>query len=89
MFAVYVLGMGCLIIATGVPVYIVCIKWKNKPKAFDNFIGNSYCLRFINFENEKRSISLLLGISESFNVCVQKTLLVIPEEKAQTEADHE
>lgn len=27
-------GMGCLIIITGIPVYFVCVKWENKPKAF-------------------------------------------------------
>ena len=31
--------MGCLIIATGIPVYIICVKWENKPKAFVNFLG--------------------------------------------------
>jgi len=32
-------GFGCLIIATGIPVYIVCVKWKSKPKSFNRLIG--------------------------------------------------
>jgi len=27
-------GMGCLIIATGVPVYLIFVKWQKKPKGF-------------------------------------------------------
>ena len=33
-------GMGLLIILTGIPVYIICVAWKNKPKSFNNFWGN-------------------------------------------------
>ncbi|XP_061163720.1 large neutral amino acids transporter small subunit 2-like isoform X1 [Saccostrea echinata] len=31
-------GIGCAIIATGIPVYIVFIYWTNKPKDFNRFI---------------------------------------------------
>ena len=31
-------GMGCLIIITGIPVYVICVKWKNKPKSFTRSI---------------------------------------------------
>jgi len=33
--------MGCVMIATGIPVYIVCVQWKNKPKSFTRLIGLS------------------------------------------------
>lgn len=33
-------GFGCLIILTGVPVYLLFIGWKNKPKPIQNSIGN-------------------------------------------------
>jgi L-type amino acid transporter 8 len=29
-------GFGCLIIATGIPVYFIFVAWKNKPKVFLN-----------------------------------------------------
>jgi len=31
-------GMGCLIIATGIPVYIIFIAWKRKPKVFNRWV---------------------------------------------------
>ncbi|XP_052219401.1 large neutral amino acids transporter small subunit 2-like isoform X9 [Dreissena polymorpha] len=31
-------GMGCLIIATGIPVYLVFIYWENKPKTVTDFV---------------------------------------------------
>lgn len=31
-------GFGCLIIATGIPVYLICVKWQTKPKSFEQFI---------------------------------------------------
>ncbi|KAI1288020.1 Y+L amino acid transporter 2 [Halotydeus destructor] len=37
----YSTGMGCLIIASGVPVYLVFIGWKNKPIWFQKTIGSS------------------------------------------------
>lgn len=33
-------GLGILVILSGVPVYFVCIVWKNKPKSFNNLIDN-------------------------------------------------
>lgn len=33
-------GIGCAIIATGIPVYIVFIYWTSKPKDFNRFIEN-------------------------------------------------
>ena len=41
-----VAGFGCLIIATGIPVYLICVKWKNKPKAFNRFVGK-LCLAYM------------------------------------------
>ncbi|XP_074640593.1 large neutral amino acids transporter small subunit 2-like isoform X2 [Tubulanus polymorphus] len=34
-------GFGCLIIATGIPVYIIFVKWEKKPKVFLNFMNES------------------------------------------------
>lgn len=31
-------GIGLLIILTGVPVYVICVVWKSKPKAFYDFM---------------------------------------------------
>ncbi|CAH1783680.1 unnamed protein product [Owenia fusiformis] len=36
-------AMGCAIIATGIPVYLICVKWTNKPKAFLRF-WNSFTI---------------------------------------------
>lgn len=33
-------GIGLAIICTGVPVYVICVVWKSKPKAFDRFMDN-------------------------------------------------
>ncbi|KAK7495749.1 hypothetical protein BaRGS_00012969 [Batillaria attramentaria] len=33
-------GIGLLIILTGVPVYVIFVVWKSKPKAFYNFMDN-------------------------------------------------
>ncbi|XP_045193843.2 large neutral amino acids transporter small subunit 2-like [Mercenaria mercenaria] len=31
-------GMGLLLVLTGLPVYVVGVRWKNKPKAFTKFV---------------------------------------------------
>jgi amino acid transporter len=49
-------GLGVLITCTGIPVYIVCVKWKSKPKSFTRLISR-------------------------MNICIQKLLLVMSEEK--------
>jgi hypothetical protein len=46
-----VLGYGCLMILSSVPVYLVFIAWKNKPKFFQKAVGkfnecNIICRRF-------------------------------------------
>lgn len=37
-----VAGIGCAIIATGIPVYVVFIYWTSKPKDFNRFIGRFF-----------------------------------------------
>lgn len=32
-------GMGLLLVLTGLPVYLIGVRWKNKPKAFTNFVS--------------------------------------------------
>ena len=32
-------GMGLLITGSGIPVYLLCVKWKNKPEWFKNVLG--------------------------------------------------
>ena len=39
-------GMGCVIIATGIPIYLICVMWKTKPKSFTRFIGMCQCRIF-------------------------------------------
>ncbi|XP_046552606.1 Y+L amino acid transporter 2-like isoform X2 [Haliotis rubra] len=34
-------GIGCAIIATGVPVYFIFVYWTNKPQIFDNFMEST------------------------------------------------
>ena len=46
-FSLYLTGMGCLIIATGIPVYFVFVYWKNKPKSIIRAIGE--CLAPLTF----------------------------------------
>jgi heme A synthase len=33
------LGLGCLIIATGIPVYFACVKRKSKPESLNRAVG--------------------------------------------------
>ena len=39
--------MGCLITLTGIPVYLLGVAWKKKPKAFNRFMG-MFWGKFIN-----------------------------------------
>ena len=32
-------GMGLLLVLTGLPVYVIGVRWKSKPKAFTDFVG--------------------------------------------------
>lgn len=32
-------GMGLLLVLTGLPVYVIGVRWKNKPKAFTDFVS--------------------------------------------------
>ena len=34
-----VAGMGILIMASGVPVYLICVSWKKKPEGFYEIMG--------------------------------------------------
>ena len=40
--APYDTGMGMLIVASGIPVYLIGVSWKKKPKSFSSFIGKSF-----------------------------------------------
>ena len=43
-----VIGMGVLITLLGIPVYLIGVRWKNKPKSFQNLMGkfiSSNCQR--------------------------------------------
>ena len=32
-------GMGLLLVLTGLPVYLIGVCWKSKPRAFTEFVG--------------------------------------------------
>ena len=68
-------GMGCLIIATGIPVYLIFVKWENKPKAFLSFMSQ-YFMETILFISSNSII-----FADSFNIGIQKIMMVVPEEK--------
>lgn len=40
----YETGYGCLMILTSVPVYFIFIAWKNKPKAFQQAMGEYHII---------------------------------------------
>lgn len=46
-------GYGCLMILTAVPVYVIFIAWRSKPKWFNQTMGNylpaNYILAFFYF----------------------------------------
>lgn len=47
-----IIGIGCAIIATGIPVYIVFIYWTSKPKDFNRFIGMSIAAQICAWYNQ-------------------------------------
>ena len=40
-------GMGLLITGSGIPVYMLCVHWKNKPEWFKNLLGKLHRFIFI------------------------------------------
>ena len=32
-------GMGLVCVLSGIPVYLICVKWKNKPKVFQDYVS--------------------------------------------------
>ena len=44
-------GMGLLITGSGIPVYMLCVHWKNKPEWFKNLLGKWH--RFIRLVIDK------------------------------------
>lgn len=47
-----IIGIGCAIIATGIPVYFVFIYWTNKPKDFNRLIGMSIVVQICAWYNQ-------------------------------------
>jgi len=58
-------GLGCLIIATGIPVYVICVKWKSKPKSFNRLVGMYWTSHLCNFH-----ILTFLWFIAVFNDCM-------------------
>lgn len=47
--APYDTGMGLVIVCSGIPVYIIGVMWKKKPKAFTDLVGKFLDLYFQEF----------------------------------------
>ena len=67
-----VVGMGCLIIASGIPVYCIFVLWKNKPKAFVRLFGG--CLRCRDF---KRTLSPYFRNSHHYKTSLDMAIVEI------------
>lgn len=50
-----VLGYGCLMILSSIPVYLIFIAWKNKPKFFQKGVGKS---------NERNTIRAICHLNQ-------------------------
>lgn len=70
-------GMGTLMILTGIPVYLLFIKWKNKPR----FITNSSSNIVFQIKNKTKFFDSICVPTVKCTHLLQKFLVVVPSEK--------
>lgn len=71
----YTTGYGTLAIASGIPVYLIFIAWKNKPLWFEKLICKT--------PNTQETRLISFSLSDAATIRMQKLFIVIPSEKAQ------
>ena len=67
MLFIFFSGLGCLIISTGIPVYIIFVYWENKPKAFLRAMGMFFSLIDFSKTGQSHIVTVLLKIQKVYS----------------------
>lgn len=71
----FLAGYGALIICTGIPVYLIFIQWKSKPRCFNNSMSK------IHSSNLEFLFTKLLLFTDKLTVFLQKMMVVVGADK--------
>ncbi len=64
--APYDTGMGLLCVVSGIPVYLIGVAWKNKPKVFNDYMGVYFFSRlFSDFLTESQNFGLCFNLPKN------------------------